>query len=79
MLQLLFEALLLTIAGDFIGISIGTFAAQTFAKQMDWPVELGAASYTIGLSFSTLVGLAFGFYPAWRESGLDPIDALRYE
>lgn len=79
LLQFLFEAMLLTIAGGFIGMAIGTFAAQGFAKQMDWPVELGAASYTIGFSFSTLVGLAFGFYPAWRASRLDPIDALRYE
>lgn len=79
LLQFLFEAMLLTIAGGFIGMAIGTVAAQTFAKQMDWPVELGAASYTIGFSFSTLVGLAFGFYPAWRASRLDPIDALRYE
>ncbi|MDX2019498.1 MAG: ABC transporter permease [Deltaproteobacteria bacterium] len=79
LLQFLFEAMLLTIAGGFIGMAIGTMAAQAFAKQMDWPVELGAASYTIGFSFSTVVGLLFGFYPAWRASRLDPIDALRYE
>ena len=79
LLQFLFEAMLLTIAGGLIGMALGTIAAQAFAKQMDWPVELGAASYTIGFSFSTLVGLVFGFYPAWRASRLDPIDALRYE
>jgi putative ABC transport system permease protein len=79
LLQFLFEAMVLTIAGGLVGMGLGTGAAKLFADTMQWPTELGMESYMIGFSFSTLVGVVFGFYPAWRASRLDPIEALRYE
>jgi putative ABC transport system permease protein len=79
LLQFLFEAMVLTIAGGLVGMGLGTIAAKTLSKAMEWPTQLGLTSYGIGFSFSTLVGIVFGFYPAWRASRLDPIEALRYE
>jgi putative ABC transport system permease protein len=79
LLQFLFEAMVLTIAGGLVGMGLGTIAAKALSKAMEWPTQLGLTSYGIGFSFSTLVGIVFGFYPAWRASRLDPIEALRYE
>jgi ABC-type antimicrobial peptide transport system permease subunit len=79
LLQFLLEAMVLTIVGGLIGMGLGTGAAKVFADAMQWPTALGVESYAVGFSFSTLVGIVFGFYPAWRASRLDPIEALRYE
>ena len=79
LLQFLFEAMILTVAGGLVGMGLGTGAAKMMSKVMEWPTQLGMQSYGIGFTFSTLVGVIFGFYPAWRASRLDPIEALRYE
>jgi putative ABC transport system permease protein len=79
LLQFLFEAMILTIFGGLVGMALGTGAAKAMSKLMEWPTQLGMQSYGIGFTFSTLVGVIFGFYPAWRASRLDPIEALRYE
>ncbi len=79
LMQFLLEAAVLTMLGGLVGMAIGTGAAKLFSQLMEWPTELGMESYAIGFTFSTLVGVVFGFYPAWRASRLDPIEALRYE
>jgi len=79
LLQFLFEAMVLTIFGGLVGMALGTGASKMMSKLMEWPTQLGLQSYGIGFTFSTLVGVIFGFYPAWRASRLDPIEALRYE
>ncbi len=79
LLQFLLESIVLTMIGGFFGIAIGTGAAKLFSEYMEWPTQLSMESYGIAVGFSTLVGILFGFYPAFRASRLDPIEALRYE
>jgi putative ABC transport system permease protein len=79
LLQFLIEALVLTVAGGVMGMALGTGAAKVLASAMEWPALLGWQSYTLGFGFSATVGVLFGFYPAWRASRLDPIEALRFE
>ncbi len=77
--QFLLEAIVLTLVGGLVGMGLGTAAARLISAAMEWPTLLGWQSYAMGFSFSSIVGVVFGFYPAWRASRLDPIDALRYE
>ena len=77
--QFLVEALVLTIVGGVMGMALGTVAARALASAMDWPSLLGWQSYALGFGFSAAVGVIFGFYPAWRASRMDPIEALRFE
>jgi putative ABC transport system permease protein len=77
--QFLVEALSLSIAGGIIGIMAGLIGAKVLATHLGWPVLFRMDIIAISVGFSGLVGVAFGLYPAWKASRLDPIDALRYE
>jgi putative ABC transport system permease protein len=77
--QFLVEALVLTVVGGVLGMALGTGAARVLARVMEWSVLLDLQSYVLGFGFSAGVGVAFGFYPAWRASRMDPIEALRFE
>ncbi len=80
LLQFLMEALVLSLFGGLIGIAIGvmgTVGASAATQGLSLHLSLGTILVATG--FSTLVGLFFGIYPAFRASRLNPIDALRYE
>jgi putative ABC transport system permease protein len=77
--QFLIEAIVLSAIGGMIGVAGGVGIAAWVASSMHWPVVLSPQSMIIAVAFSAGVGVLFGFYPAWRASRLDPIDALRYE
>jgi putative ABC transport system permease protein len=79
MLQFLIEAVTLSIIGGIIGIGVGVLASKIISSQMGWPVLTPLTSIVLAFSFSALVGVFFGFYPARKASMLDPIEALRYE
>ncbi len=79
LLQFLVESMLLCAIGGIIGIAGGHGAAVLVHVWKGWPVLANTAIMTGAFLISTIVGVVFGFYPAWKASRLDPIDALRYE
>ena len=79
LVQFLVEAVTLSLIGGLIGIGLGMGASQIVSAIMSWPT-LTPISWVIIASLSSgLVGIVSGFYPAWKASKLDPIEALRYE
>ena len=77
--QFLMEALLLSIAGGVVGIALGTSASKLITGFLGWPTVVSTGSVVLAFGFSVFVGIFFGFYPAWKASLLNPIEALRYE
>ncbi|HXI70535.1 MAG TPA: ABC transporter permease [Verrucomicrobiae bacterium] len=79
LVQFLVEAVTLSLIGGLIGIGLGIGASQIVSSLMKWPT-LTPVSWVIIASLSSgVVGIVSGFYPAWKASKLDPIEALRYE
>lgn len=78
-MQFLIEALLLSLAGGVIGIIIGVLGAKSVQLFSDLTIVISPFSILLSFGFSGLVGIGFGFYPAYKASLLNPIDALRYE
>jgi ABC-type antimicrobial peptide transport system permease subunit len=77
--QFLVEAVLLCLLGGICGIAVGrlgSWAVWYFAR---WPTEASLAAVLAAVGVSASVGVLFGYYPAWKASRLDPIEALRYE
>ena len=79
LLQFMTEAVLLTMLGGVIGIALGAGGAMAVSRMLDWPTMISFQSIAIAFVFSGAVGIFFGFYPAKKAAGLNPIDALRYE
>jgi len=80
LLQFLVEAMVLSLIGGIIGMILGFVGAQALASfSKDLQAVISWSSIILATSFSALVGLFFGIYPALRAAQLHPIDALRYE
>jgi putative ABC transport system permease protein len=77
--QFMTEAVLLTMLGGIIGIILGAAGATVVSRFLEWPTLISVQSITVAFFFSGAVGIFFGFYPARKAAGLNPIDALRYE
>ena len=77
--QFLLEAVFLTAIGGVLGIVFGSGIGLGVHYATEFPVSLPWWSFAIGIGFSATVGIVFGIVPAVRASGLDPIEALRYE
>ena len=77
--QFLLEAVFLTAAGGVLGVALGSSVGVAVHFATGFPISLPWWSFAIGLGFSTSVGIIFGLFPAVRASGLDPIEALRWE
>ena len=77
--QFLLEALLLSLVGGLLGVGFGIGGAQLIQIQNGWTIVVAPETVLLAFSFSAVVGVFFGFYPAFKASNLNPIEALRYE
>ncbi|MHB8917078.1 MAG: ABC transporter permease, partial [Desulfocucumaceae bacterium] len=77
--QFLVEAVVLSLMGGFIGIMTGVLVAKFISWAASWPTSVSLLSVLLAVGFSGAVGIFFGYYPAKKAAGLDPIDALRFE
>jgi ABC-type antimicrobial peptide transport system permease subunit len=77
--QFLVEAVVLCLTGGAMGIVLGHGGSLLVKLLLKWPVETSPAAIFTAVLVSAGVGIIFGFYPAWKASRLDPIEALRYE
>ena len=77
--QFLVEAVVLCVLGGFAGIVVGRGSSLLVRWLAHWPTVASPLAVLGSVSVSVTVGIAFGYYPAWRASRLDPIEALRYE
>jgi ABC-type antimicrobial peptide transport system permease subunit len=77
--QFLLEAALLCLFGGIVGIALGRGVSITITSLLRWPTSPSLSAILIALAVSVGVGIIFGYYPAWKASRLDPIEALRYE
>ncbi|MGH9837111.1 MAG: ABC transporter permease [Blastocatellia bacterium] len=77
--QFLIESIALSVTGGMLGIIIGIAFSILIPKMLGWPTLVSITSIVGSVLFSAAVGIFFGYYPARKAAGLDPIDALRYE
>lgn len=77
--QFLVEALVLCLAGGVIGILLGTAGSKVLSMVAGWQASVTVFSILLSAGFAAGIGIFFGYYPASKAAGLDPIEALRYE
>jgi putative ABC transport system permease protein len=78
-LQFIIESLILSLIGGTAGIILGVSSSELLSALAGWDTIVSPFAIILAFGFSGLVGMFFGFYPAYKASLLDPIDALRYE
>ena len=77
--QFLIESFLLSIIGGLVGVVIGIGGAFLMHHFAGMNIAITVSSIFLSLGFSAAIGIGFGYYPAYKASLLNPIDALRYE
>lgn len=79
MRQFLLESVLLCLVGGAIGIILGRVGSIVVSKSIGWPTTTVPEAMVLAVGVSAAIGIVFGWYPAWKASRMDPIDALRHE
>jgi len=79
MIQFLIESVLMSLIGGVVGILLGAGISILITSFGEWAVKVSLGSVILATTFSLMVGIVFGLWPAQKASKLDPIEALRYE
>ncbi len=77
--RLFLMALILTLGGGIVGVTVGTGAAYGISQMNEWELFVSPTVIVVGVGVSTVAGIFFGLQPAYQASGLDPIVALQGE
>jgi putative ABC transport system permease protein len=77
--QFLTESVVMSLVGGLIGMGLGILGAEITAYFTGWNILISTWALILSFSFAAGVGIFFGYYPAYKASRLNPIDALRYE
>ncbi|MEW6172885.1 MAG: ABC transporter permease [Bacillota bacterium] len=77
--QFLIEALVLSLAGGFLGMVFGVVGSKVVSRVAGWSTVISPGSVLLSIGFAALVGIFFGYYPARKAANADPIEALRFE
>jgi putative ABC transport system permease protein len=79
LMQFLVEAVVLSLFGGLLGIAMGFGLSAAAEKFLQWPTAIPPNAIAMAFGFAAGTGVFFGFYPARKAAGLDPIEALRFE
>lgn len=79
LMQFLIEAIMISVTGGIIGVSLGLGVTLFIEKVLQWPTAVTTYSIVISFLVCAITGIFFGWYPAKKAASLDPITALRYE
>jgi putative ABC transport system permease protein len=79
MLEFLFEALVISLIGGFIGIGMGILISFIVSKVIGFIFNINMFSVFISSGFAVATGILFGVYPAHKAANLKPVEALRQE
>lgn len=77
--QFLIEAIIISLMGGIIGMIFGVSVSLLLSKVSGWTIVIMPSSIIISFAVCVVTGVFFGWYPAFKASKLDPIEALRYE
>ena len=79
LMQFLVEAVVLSLFGGLLGIGMGFGLSAAAERFLQWPTAIPPNAIAMAFGFAAGTGVFFGFYPARKAAGLDPIEALRFE
>ena len=77
--QFLVEAVVLSLVGGLFGVALGFGLSEAVTRFLQWPTAVPANAVALAVGFAATTGIFFGFYPARKAAGLDPIESLRFE